>query len=581
MKLRSISGSPHSQGASQTHVSPLQGAMQMRGQRRSSGMTVLAEYRAGQLARRRGLSLAGGLLSLAAAALCGLELSSHVMSVYFGSYYFIIYYIVCALATLFLANTAFDFWRYFSCSSPTVGGSCSPSGTAAESPSNQLLSSHSSPRSPASQGQNVLCYSPGRPLSPPRLSPNSLETIYHLPTQITPPASTSGHAKRLSPPNTLTQLPYAQGANSSPSFITSSTSLPWSEQQDASCVLRFRQSCSPPMCSSAEMTSNVNADHNYLHNNSGLEEDWSLLGFHEESGSSGGTLWSCNRSPTDIMQGLRKYQYQPACRSPTPSARSNDDTDLGSRQASEEVWVKLGVNRRQLEKLYYWMGSLRNWISETILVPLVKEGESVNAHLRRLGCAELQIGESSITSLKQAAVVKSSQIPSLNHVLQYLDVSANQDYLWERIRELANGGCLSPFRWNGGGDYKKRKWHTDLPTDCAIIMHVLSTYLDSRLPPNPRYPDGKTFTLQYFVQAPDKPDTENKNSFCIYQNNINPPHYQLVYQGHIYDVSKGRNNMFCTILMFLHVIKTKESGMLGRANLGMSGVNILWIFDEH
>uniref|UniRef100_UPI00358F91C6 transmembrane protein 209 isoform X2 n=1 Tax=Myxine glutinosa TaxID=7769 RepID=UPI00358F91C6 len=469
MKLRSISGSPHSQGASQTHVSPLQGAMQMRGQRRSSGMTVLAEYRAGQLARRRGLSLAGGLLSLAAAALCGLELSSHVMSVYFGSYYFIIYYIVCALATLFLANTAFDFWRYFSCSSPTVGGSCSPSGTAAESPSNQLLSSHSSPRSPASQGQNVLCYSPGRPLSPPRLSPNSLETIYHLPTQITPPASTSGHAKRLSPPNTLTQLPYAQGANSSPSFITSSTSLPWSEQQDASCVLRFRQSCSPPMCSSAEMTSNVNADHNYLHNNSGLEEDWSLLGFHEESGSSGGTLWSCNRSPTDIMQGLRKYQYQPACRSPTPSARSNDDTDLGSRQASEEVWVKLGVNRRQLEKLYYWMGSLRNWISETILVPLVKEGESVNAHLRRLGCAELQIGESSITSLKQAAVVKSSQIPSLNHVLQYLDVSANQDYLWERIRELANGGCLSPFRWNGGGDYKKRKWHTDLPTDCAIL----------------------------------------------------------------------------------------------------------------
>ncbi len=38
-----------------------------------------------------------------------------------------------------------------------------------------------------------------------------------------------------------------------------------------------------------------------------------------------------------------------------------------------------------------------------------------------------------------------------------------------------------------------------------IVIHALCTYLDSRLPPHPKYPDGKTFTSQYFMKTPDKP----------------------------------------------------------------------------
>lgn len=38
-----------------------------------------------------------------------------------------------------------------------------------------------------------------------------------------------------------------------------------------------------------------------------------------------------------------------------------------------------------------------------------------------------------------------------------------------------------------------------------ILMHVFCTYLDSRLPPHPKYPDGKTFTSQHFSHTPDKP----------------------------------------------------------------------------
>lgn len=109
-----------------------------------------------------------------------------------------------------------------------------------------------------------------------------------------------------------------------------------------------------------------------------------------------------------------------------------------------------------------------------------------------------------------------------------------------------------------------------------IIMHVFCTYLDSRLPPHPKYPDGKTFTSQHFIQTPDKPgtvvhsilpellfvsqqrlqnpyylfnlsptDTSNENVFCIYQSSINPPHYELIYQRHVYNLPKVHQCCCC------------------------------------
>lgn len=38
--------------------------------------------------------------------------------------------------------------------------------------------------------------------------------------------------------------------------------------------------------------------------------------------------------------------------------------------------------------------------------------------------------------------------------------------------ELAHSGCMSSFRWNGGGNLKNRKWDTDLPTDSAVSSTV-------------------------------------------------------------------------------------------------------------
>lgn len=46
--------------------------------------------------------------------------------------------------------------------------------------------------------------------------------------------------------------------------------------------------------------------------------------------------------------------------------------------------------------------------------------------------------EASISSLKQAAVMKASSIPTLNSIVQYLDITPNQEYLVDRIKGTWN-----------------------------------------------------------------------------------------------------------------------------------------------
>lgn len=59
-------------------------------------------------------------------------------------------------------------------------------------------------------------------------------------------------------------------------------------------------------------------------------------------------------------------------------------------------------------------------------------------------------------------------IPSLATLIPFLELTTNQEYLEKRIRELAKGGCMSEFKWNGGSSYKGKDWDDSLPTDCAV-----------------------------------------------------------------------------------------------------------------
>ncbi|XP_076152873.1 transmembrane protein 209 isoform X1 [Alosa pseudoharengus] len=512
------------------------------------------------------------------------EQSGKLLSRYYNITYWPIWYIELALAALFSLNALFDFWKYFKYTMAPSSIVVSPeqhrllglgnSGIKASPPLKpEKKESPAATQSSPLQGQNVLSFSPSRPASAsPKFSPSCVPGYSPPLTSPSTPGSTGPYSPSLA---------YGKVLNYSPS--PGSPPYPSSLGPAEGSSLRARYRTSPSVFNSP------GGKEDYIDDLKGLERflrseeeksHRSQLGSPESaSPAHSPTFWNYNRSVGDYAQSLRKFQYQLACRSQAPSAHK-DETDLGSKQAAEEVWARITTSRLVVDSIDTWTAKLRNWINDTILVPLVKEIDSINSQLRRMGCPELQVGETSISSLKQAAVTKASAIPTLNAIVQYLDVSPNQEYLVERIRELAHSGCMSSFRWNGGGDVKNRKWDTDLPTDSVVLMHVLCTYLDSRLPPHPKYPDGKTFTSQHFSQTPDKPDVTNENLFCIHHSSINPPHYQLIYQGHVYSLPKGRNNLFHTVLMFLFIIKTKESGMLGRVNLGLSGVNILWIFGD-
>ncbi|XP_075583673.1 transmembrane protein 209-like [Pelecanus crispus] len=135
------------------------------------------------------------------------------------------------------------------------------------------------------------------------------------------------------------------------------------------------------------------------------------------------------------------------------------------------VWAWVTMNRQLLDHMDSCTAKFRNWINKTILVWLVRKIKSVSTQLRRMGCPELQIREASISCLKQAVeILKAPLIPTLNAIAQYLDLTPNQEYLVERIKGLSQGGCMSSFRWNRGGDFKGRKRDTTLPTDSSVIL---------------------------------------------------------------------------------------------------------------
>ncbi|XP_004082947.1 transmembrane protein 209 [Oryzias latipes] len=533
----------------------------------------------------RQVVLAWAVLNVSLAGMIYTEMCGKLLSRYYNITYWPIWYIELVLASLFSLNALFDFWKYFKYTMAPSTIAVTPEqhrllglrNTIVRASPPQMPEKKETPvpaQSSPLQGQSVLSFSPSRtPSSSPKFSPSCV-TGYS--PSLSGPSTPSSAGNPFSSPGAFGKvLSYSASSGSSP--------FPKTVGSAEGSSLRARYRTSPSVFNSPGSKEDYMEDLKSLERFLHTEEEKShrsQLGSPESvSPNHSPTFWNYNRSVGDYAQSLRKFLYQPACRSQAPSAHK-DDTDLGSKQAAEEVWARITTSRAVMDRIDSWTAKLRNWISDTILDPLVKEMDSVNSQLRRMGCPELQIGEASISSLKQAAVMKASSIPTLTSIVQYLDITPNQEYLVDRIKELAHSGCMSSFRWNGGGDLKNRKWDTDLPTDCAVLMHVFCTYLDSRLPPHPKYPDGKTFTSQHFRHTPDKPDVTKENVFCIHQSSTSPPHYQLIYQGHIYSLPKGRNNLFHTVLMFLYVIKTKESGMLGRVNLGLSGVNILWIFEE-
>jgi len=572
-------------------------------------------------------ALAWGCLNLTAAIALYLDISWGTLVEYFNLSYPVVYYAECSLATLFLFNTIVDICRYlgFSLSSFIVdvtpsqkqllGVKDSDSGfrnvspsvtTAASSPGLRL--SASTIASPYSPGHASFLM-PGRITPPPQYSPGSaiMYSCTPSPTSRTPsPLQLSGYTGpggihggsflQASPSyidnnhvyahsnSHLSFSPahnsYARSGTVSPLTAGANLSSLFHESLDTSGLRnRLQNITKSPSNTSILQGNDLITDQKSLQVflREQEERDRSSMGSPDSNTSNGASFWNYNRSMADYTPVLRKYQYQIACRSPQSTKSRDADPDDPATYRGSEVWLRAGVPPSQLE---VWTEKVRKWLSQTIVCHIAKEIQSINTKLVKLGSEELQIGSVSISTLKQMSVTKGANLPTLNPLIPYLECSSNQEYLVQRIQELGSNGAMSEFMWSSGGELKGKSWAEHLPTDAAIVMHLLCTYMDSRLPPHPKYPDGKTFSSQHFLRSPDKPDLKREENLILYQSKVNPPHFKVIIGDDTWDLEKGRSNMFHAILLFFHHVNSKENGMLGRVNLGLSGVNILWVLES-
>lgn len=111
------------------------------------------------------------------------------------------------------------------------------------------------------------------------------------------------------------------------------------------------------------------------------------------------------------------------------------------------------------------------WISTTILQRLVKQIDNMDEIFRQRGLSDFKIGAVGLERLRKMAENQQfvqSCAPMLPLLFPFLDTFTNQEYLVQRIRDLAQGSCMGDYRWNSGNSYKGKVWGDHLPTDAAV-----------------------------------------------------------------------------------------------------------------
>ncbi|XP_043791174.1 transmembrane protein 209 [Apis laboriosa] len=299
------------------------------------------------------------------------------------------------------------------------------------------------------------------------------------------------------------------------------------------------------------------------------------------------SFWShpAIRSPGEVSPLLRRCAYQMApiidkSKSVSPGAEEGN-SPRGIFGASN-VWRKYRIDSIKVNE---WTANLRMWISKTVIERVATEIDNVCLALVRHGLSDSQpgyVGLHRLRKLAQAPFLVSA-IPTLPTLVPFLELSNNQEYLIKRIKILAKGGSMSEFKWNGGGSHNGKEWDSSLPTDSVIIMHLVSTYMDTQLEAPLDQPDARPFTSRYMARS-GMALPRSKGPIVVCQS-INPPHYNLAHSGDsspsdYEEIQRGRNNLFHTFLLFLYIVKTRDHGMLGRVNLGTSGINVLWVIDN-
>lgn len=185
---------------------------------------------------------------------------------------------------------------------------------------------------------------------------------------------------------------------------------------------------------------------------------------------------------------------------------------------------------------------------------------SIDQSFKTRGFSDIQLGSVGLERLKKTAEnqqLVTLYIPKLPLLIPFLEMSTNQEYLVQRIKDLANGSCIADYRWNSGSSYKGLSWDEHLPTDSAIVFHLFCTYMDSQLRPLPQ-PGGRPFYHRYVVLADKKSQketlaevaTKNKAKCAILCSNPMKPKFNFISDDKIHNCAHVSLALFCLFERF-------------------------------
>lgn len=178
------------------------------------------------------------------------------------------------------------------------------------------------------------------------------------------------------------------------------------------------------------------------------------------------TLWSYWNNAANLLKSSI-YQLSPTTSSPKQSGKElagSIGPGCGDLGTSSDLFKTISSS-----KVTKYVTNLRMWISATILQRLVKEFDKIDNEFAVRGFTDIKIGSVSLERLKKTAEnhMVSSYVPTLSMVLPFLEMSTNQEYLVQRIRELARGSGIHDYRWNSSNSYDLN-WDEHVTTDAAV-----------------------------------------------------------------------------------------------------------------
>lgn len=184
------------------------------------------------------------------------------------------------------------------------------------------------------------------------------------------------------------------------------------------------------------------------------------------------TFWAHKFDDYSGLLKTSKYQMSPTTSSAKESNQIIDDCGffVTNPLANKSLDKIIEGNRLSSAKLSHCVTNLKRWISATVVDRVAQEIKSIDNAFKSKGFGDMQIGHVGLDRLKKTREnqLVARNIPTLPLLIPFLELTPNQDYLVNRIKELSKGSCLADFKHAITQSVPTVPWDEHLPTDAAV-----------------------------------------------------------------------------------------------------------------